>query len=523
MYPLDDDNLDHLSREAAELFEVEAGASGWDHLEQRLNKELPQEKKRRRFLFWLFLISATTGGALIAILHYQPVTPLAKNATSAVTRVHTSTAVPGSQTANNHTTNTTRAESVSGNNNNEAPVSKAPETGQLPAGNTQPSTGATGNATPYNPVHKPGVNEPAAAPAVNAPNKTVTGTAEKPPTATKGGKPAHARIRKTPATLNYVMADKQMGYPPVQQHNHPLRTGTKKKNTAGVVNEPGDELTTQPQPAGNEPDKAVSTDNTPATTGQAVETTPEVATVPPTATQPTDSLKNKPAVTQAADSANSMAKQKKKNDKIKQPLEFGLMTGPDMSAVAFGPLYKTGYNFGIQLGYRFSEHWSVNVGAIYTKKFYKTDSSHFEYKGTPWPPNKKVSRVEGNCSMWDIPVNVRYDFSFNNKRRWFASTGLSTYLMDKEDYDIYYRWNGGPTYSQPWPSDSNSTYLFSIWNLSAGMERSLGKRFSLQAEPYLKVPLRDLGKGNIRMNSYGILFTLKYKPFLQSKRSDNNK
>jgi hypothetical protein len=85
MYPLDDDNLDHLSREAAEHFEVEAGASGWDHLEQRLNKEMPQEKKRRRFLFWLFLIAVTTGGTLTAILNHQPVTPLAKNAANAVT------------------------------------------------------------------------------------------------------------------------------------------------------------------------------------------------------------------------------------------------------------------------------------------------------------------------------------------------------------------------------------------------------------------------------------------------------
>jgi hypothetical protein len=51
------------------------------------------------------------------------------------------------------------------------------------------------------------------------------------------------------------------------------------------------------------------------------------------------------------------------------------------------------------------------------------------------------------------------------------------------------------------------------------MERSLGKRFSLQAEPYLKVPLTGLGKGSMRMDSYGILFTLKYKPFLNTKKS----
>lgn len=83
---------------------------------------------------------------------------------------------------------------------------------------------------------------------------------------------------------------------------------------------------------------------------------------------------------------------------------------------------------------------------------------------------------------------------------------------------MYYTVNGNP-YSYPWDSDSNSSYFFSIWNLSAGMERSLGKHFSIQAEPYLKIPLQGLGHGNIRMESYGILLTLKYKPTFNAKSS----
>jgi hypothetical protein len=53
------------------------------------------------------------------------------------------------------------------------------------------------------------------------------------------------------------------------------------------------------------------------------------------------------------------------------------------------------------------------------------------------------------------------------------------------------------------------------------MERSLGKRFSIQAEPYLKVPLKGLGTGKMRMDSYGVLFTLKFKPTFNTKKSNN--
>ena len=522
MYPLDDDNLDHLSREAAERFEVEASASGWDHLEQRLDKELPQEKKRRRFLFWLFFITVTTGGALTAILSHEPVTPLAKNATSAVTSVDKTPPLPENQTANSRTPNTTQTEAVSDNNSHSTRVTTAPNGEQLPVGSNQQSIAAATNPTPGSSITRPGINQPATATTatVTAPNKGVTKPVEKTvtTTATKGAKAGRVRIRKAPATLNYatIAADNgsNRAYKPAKQKGK--RSGTTSNQNTQVIPTVPDNNTT-----GTFEPESHTTNAAPATTGKPVETNNEVATVQPTPATQTDSVKNKSAATQVVDSTKTMAKQTKKDNKIKQPLEFGVIVGPDMSAVSFGPLYKPGYNFGVQVGYRFNDRWSVNVGAIYTKKFYKTDSSHFNYKDNPWP-NRNLSKVEGNCSMWDIPVNVRYDFSFNAKRRWFASTGLSTYLMDKEDYDVYYRWNGG-TYPMPLDNDTNSTYLFSIWNLSIGMERSLGKRFSLQAEPYLKIPLKDLGLGNMRMNSYGILFTLKYKPFLQSKRSDNNK
>jgi len=94
--------------------------------------------------------------------------------------------------------------------------------------------------------------------------------------------------------------------------------------------------------------------------------------------------------------------------------------------------------------------------------------------------------------------------------------------MTKENYKIKYKaYNNYYTY--PINSDSNSNYLFSIVNLSVGMERSLGKNFSIQAEPYLKIPLKGLGYGSMRMDSYGILFSLKYKPTFRSKQSALNK
>lgn len=55
MHPFSDKDIDRLSREAAEQFDVEQNTSGWEKLEQKLNKQLPQKDKRERWRFLFFI------------------------------------------------------------------------------------------------------------------------------------------------------------------------------------------------------------------------------------------------------------------------------------------------------------------------------------------------------------------------------------------------------------------------------------------------------------------------------------
>ncbi len=521
MHPLHDKDLDRLSREAAEHFEVEPGASGWANLEMRLDTELPQKKKKRRFLFWLFFITATTGGALIGILKYQPATPLEKNVTGVVSPA--GKAVPEQTTGEaQNPASANIADAVPGNSTtgNNTPVAPSQP-------NATPET-VLGGTTPVNSLPNPSTtpetvkDEPAPAASVNttpAKNiikkiaKTDKSNRSKPGIKKQGGD-------KTPLTLNYATLEPgNKSYSPATLTKKPTRKpGKQQATTAGQHKQtvkPGIDNT-------QEPDTKIT-----ANDQQVIASQPDQTNDPSPAQQPAtaaaDAEKKDAETVVVADSTKKAVipvvkkEADRKQDKKVKGLELGVMAGPDLTTANFGGVYKTGYNFGLQIGYRFSNRWSVNTGIIYTKKFYKADSQDFHYK-MPW--NYKLKNVEGNCSMWEIPVNVRYDLSYNDKRRWFASTGLSTYLMDKEYYDIYFTYNGNPNYPPyPYDSDTNSNYFFSIWNLSAGMERSLGKHFSIQAEPYLKIPLKGLGAGTMRMTSYGVLFTLKYKPVFNSKRS----
>lgn len=236
-----------------------------------------------------------------------------------------------------------------------------------------------------------------------------------------------------------------------------------------------------------------------------------------------DSASKKSRATDSAftDPANKTADKKPVATKAKQlpasKWEFGILTGPDFSNVGFRHSYKTGINIGAMVGYRISDRWLVNSGLIYTKKFYQVDGEEYYPPKHYWTQYVDLDYLKGYCSMFEIPVNIRYDAVKGINSRYFASTGLTSYIMNKQDYTYYY-WRNGEYKDYRWATDSTFRHWASVVNFSFGVERSLGTRFSIQAEPYLKLPLAGVGFGKIKLNSYGLYVTFKYKPAARSKK-----
>ena len=119
------------------------------------------------------------------------------------------------------------------------------------------------------------------------------------------------------------------------------------------------------------------------------------------------------------------------------------------------------------------------------------------------PPGYNLLNVDGICNMWEIPVNVRYNFNTSLRMKWFATAGLSTYLMTSEKYAyrVESSWN---TEDSSWNIHKPSQYLFSIVNLSAGFEQRVGKIGNLRLEPYVRIPLSGIGTGKLPILSAGL-------------------
>ncbi|WP_431210742.1 outer membrane beta-barrel protein [Puia sp. P3] len=185
-------------------------------------------------------------------------------------------------------------------------------------------------------------------------------------------------------------------------------------------------------------------------------------------------------------------------------LYVGLMAAPDLSTVKMQHVDGVGTTFSLLLGYQFNKKWAIETGVSVDRKKYYTDAEYFDKKGMSGiPPSWDVTNLDGTCYMWEIPLNVRYNFSQTDKTSWFATAGLSTYFMTKESYNYQYYGSWGPG-SSHWDVKKPSNYWFSIINLSAGYEHRIGNIGNLRIEPYLRIPMSGLGTGKLNILSGGL-------------------
>ena len=185
---------------------------------------------------------------------------------------------------------------------------------------------------------------------------------------------------------------------------------------------------------------------------------------------------------------------------------ISLLVGPDLSTVKFQSVKQPGFSAGLIIGYRFNKHLSIESGLFWDKKYYYTKGQYFNTSKLPVQPPPQINNLEGYCNMFEIPLNLRYDFASVKNHGFFLKMGLSSYLMKKEDYsfELYNGWNNITV--GPYLYYNTSNTIFSVIQISGGYETAIGKKTKIQIEPYLKIPLQGIGIGDLPISSAGIYF-----------------
>ncbi len=210
------------------------------------------------------------------------------------------------------------------------------------------------------------------------------------------------------------------------------------------------------------------------------------------------------------------ATEKKSKNKSKKNNSFfvSLSAGPDMSFVSSGKPGTVKLLAGAGLGFTFKDKFTLRTGFYSGRKIYTADPSAYKAPPEFYQFYPYLEKVNANCRVFEIPVSLSYNFGKGNSGKWFVSAGLSSFLMNEESYDYFYKYSpSGNTYSNNWTIKNKNSHFFSVGTVSGGYKTSIGKRITFMAEPYIKIPFGGVGYGKVKLNSGGVLFTAGIKLF----------
>jgi hypothetical protein len=198
---------------------------------------------------------------------------------------------------------------------------------------------------------------------------------------------------------------------------------------------------------------------------------------------------------------NKMIKLNPRNNN-ERGLYAGIISGVDLSSIHFRSL-KTGASKGFVIGYALNKKWSIESGLLWDTKRVYDNGTYFNPPGYTPTSGVTIIAVNGKSRLYELPVNMKYTIT-PGKHSLFATTGLSSYFMRSENYDYEYTQNNQPGGHNYLSYKNETKNWFSVVNLSIGYAHSLGDAGSIRVEPYLKLPVKNLGVANMPIMSTGL-------------------
>jgi hypothetical protein len=196
---------------------------------------------------------------------------------------------------------------------------------------------------------------------------------------------------------------------------------------------------------------------------------------------------------------------------------FSISAGLDKSSVGNTNTGKIKTSLGGGIGYKISNRFTIRSGIYIGRKVYVAGAKDYNPPANFWNYYPNLKTIDADCKILEIPLTVDYHFGMTKKHGWFASAGLSSLFMKKEEYDYYFK----PPYTTQYiyysrTIENQNKHYFSVLDLSGGYTRKINSHLTLQAEPYYKITLTGVGYGKVKLNSGGVLFSAILQPFNQT-------
>ncbi|HWI93669.1 MAG TPA: outer membrane beta-barrel protein [Flavisolibacter sp.] len=207
-------------------------------------------------------------------------------------------------------------------------------------------------------------------------------------------------------------------------------------------------------------------------------------------------------------SLSQNSKQKNSSSAPGKKFYYGLTAGAAFNSVKEQKA-GTGWNLGLLVGYHISNRLSLETGFTLSKKYYWTSGDYFSMKKVvaAMPPPMKIMEVDGDSRLIEIPLHFRYDVFQNSRRSVFSSAGFSSYILTKE-YNQYHTSTNGNMQMMYGTYKNNQLYFAASLDAGLGYEQKLGTNKAIRFQPYIQIPVKGIGMGDLRIRSIGLRIAL---------------
>ena len=302
---------------------------------------------------------------------------------------------------------------------------------------------------------------------------------------------------KTSAEIKKTVSKTESGSKTMLAQNKPLEEQSPQKHSAV---KPPEKETTNIDTARIE-NLSIPETNTPRTSNakEPKPSQPEMVKAPEAKRSPTDESLFAPN-----ERPNELAEPERQLRK----LALSVLAAPDYNGVNNLSNASIGNDFGLMVTFVIARNWSFSTGGIYAKKLYETGFSNYSPTKNIWDEYYPKS-VNADCRVLDIPLNISYTF-FSRKNTTFSiGSGISSYIMLREDYRFTYAENDGNNPLAYHVTNENKHWL-SVLNLQANFQQRLNSRLSVGLQPYMKIPLSTIGFAGVKLQSLGMAANLSW-------------
>jgi cytoskeletal protein RodZ len=241
---------------------------------------------------------------------------------------------------------------------------------------------------------------------------------------------------------------------------------------------------------------------------------------------PTDNIAKKPITLDAFLAKENELNTSKKTTGEKQTLtnkwDLGVVVAPSFGNTTD----KLNMGYGVSMAYNLNSKVSVGSGISYNEMGASKDIIGSSAPNSPSAnalvsDTKSLESVNTRVSGIDIPLEVRYNLS----SRFYANVGVSAFaVINQQQNNVYLRGTviqettlnlAGDVKPQSFlrtekvsekatETLSPNSRLIGFYNFSFGYRQKLSKDKSIGIEPFMKVPMKDVTKENLRLLGTGL-------------------